>query len=136
MLVTTQSSGLANSGKIFTLDCETVNRTTDKELAWVTLLDFDRDTCYDTFVKPLADIVDYNTNYSGITPEMVEGVTIMLADIQRSLLDIVSSNDILVGHSIDTDLRFVHLEHRKVKLLFWSEFSLKPISFFEQVAPP
>ena len=63
--------GLANSGitlKVFALDCETVNTTTDKELAWVTLLDFNRDTCYDTFVKPLADIVDYTTNYSAQCP--------------------------------------------------------------------
>lgn len=78
------------------------------------MLDFNVDTCYDTLVKPPERVVDYNTIYSGITPEMLNNTTTTLADVQRSLLKIVSSNDILVGHSIDNDLRSLHLEHRKV----------------------
>ena len=52
-----------------------------KELAWVTLLDFNGDTCYDTFVRPSADIVDYNAIYTGITPEMLDGETMTLRDV-------------------------------------------------------
>jgi len=114
MVVATQSRGLVNFGKVFALDCEMVNTTRGKELARVTMLDFNGDTCYDTLVKPPEGVVDYNTIYSGITPEMMDNTTTTLADVQRSLLKIVSSNDILVGHSIDNDLRSLHLEHRKV----------------------
>ena len=117
MVVSTQSAGLDGFGKVFALDCEMVNTTRGKELAWVTLLDYNGNLCYDTLVKPPAVIVDCNTVYSGITLEMLEGVTTTLVDVQRNLLERVSSNDILVGHSIDSDLRCLHLEHRKVTLL-------------------
>ena len=117
MVVTTRSAGLDGFGKVFALDCEMVNTTRGKELAWVTLLDYNGNLCYDTLVKPPASIVDCNTVYSGITPEMLAGVTTTLADVQRNLLERVSSNDILVGHSIDSDLRCLHLEHRKVTIL-------------------
>ena len=128
MVVTTQSTGLDGFGKVFALDCEMVNTTRGKELAWVTLLDYNGNLCYDTLVKPPASIVDCNTVYSGITPEMLAGVTTTLADVQRNLLQRVSSNDILVGHSIDSDLRCLHLEHRKVTVL--DQKVRKPLSFF------
>ena len=37
-----------------------------------------------------------------------------MVDVQKSLLERVSADDLLVGHSIDDDLRCLHLEHRKV----------------------
>ena len=104
------------SAKVFAVDCEMVKTSRGKELAWVTMLDWKGDPYFDTLVKPQADIVDYNTAYSGITPEMLQGVTTTLSDVQQSILGRLSSNDILIGHSIDSDLRSLHLEHRKVTI--------------------
>ena len=104
-------------GKVFALDCEMVNTTRGKELAWVTLLDFNGNLCYDTLVKPHAFVVDYNTVYSGVTEEMLHRVTTRLEDVQRNLLERLASDDILIGHSIDADLRALHLEHRMVRQL-------------------
>merc|ERR1712192_359382 len=67
-----------------------------------------------TLVKPLATIVDYKTAYNGITENILQGVPTTLVDVQSSLLERVSADDLLVGHSIDDDLRCLHLEHRKV----------------------
>ena len=111
-VVTTQHS-LA-PGRVFALDCEMVVTTRGKEVARVTLLDFKGHSCYETLVKPLANIVDYKTAFNGITENILQGVSTTLVDVQNSLLERVSADDLLVGHSIDDDLRCLHLEHRKV----------------------
>ena len=36
-----------------------------------------------------------------------------MTDVQKNLLEQVSAKDIIIGHSIDNDLRCLHLEHRK-----------------------
>ena len=101
--------------KFFALDCEMVNTTRGKELARVTLLNFKGDTSYETLVRPPVAILDYNTKYSGITEEILQGVTTSLKDVQESLVQHVSAKDIIIGHSFDNDLRCLHLEHRKVR---------------------
>ena len=103
-------------GKVFALDCEMVNTTRGKEVARITLINFKGETCYETLVKPPTTILDYKTKYSGITEAMLEKVSTTLTDVQKNLLEQVSAKDIIIGHSIDNDLRCLHLEHRKVSL--------------------
>ena len=38
-----------------------------------------------------------------------------MTDVQKNLLEQVSAKDIIIGHSIDNDLRCLHLEHRRVR---------------------
>ena len=102
------------SGKVYALDCEMVITTRGKELARVTMLDFGGEVVFEELVKPGATIVDYNTAYSGITKETLLGVSTTLEDVQRNLLQLVTADDILVGHGLDHDLRCLHMEHRKV----------------------
>ena len=102
-------------GKVFALDCEMVETTRGKEVARVTLLDFEGHDCIETPVKPSSTILDYRTAYSGMTEDNLRGVSTTLEDVQNSLVELVSVHDILVGHSIDNDLRCLHFEHRKVK---------------------
>ena len=116
-VVTTQHSLAGNKfapGRAFALDCEMVVTTRGKEVARVTLLDFKGHDCYETLVKPSATILDYKTAFNGITENILQGVSTTLVDVQKSLLERVSADDLLVGHSIDDDLRCLHLEHRKV----------------------
>ena len=46
---------------------------------------------------------------------MLQGVTTSLKDVQESLVEQISANDIIIGHTVDYDLRCLHLEHRKVR---------------------
>ena len=121
VVVTTQTKGRA--AKVFALDCKMVFTSRGKEVARVTLVDFAGETCYESLVKPLAGIKDYNTEHSGITKDMLESMTTTLAEVQENLLRLISADDLLVGHMIDGDLRGLHLEHRKVKMR-------KPFKFF------
>ena len=78
------------------------------------MIDFEGHDCIETPVKPSSTILDYRTAYSGMTADTLRGVSTTLEDVQKSLVELVSVHDILVGRSIDYDLRLLHLEHRKV----------------------
>lgn len=94
------------------LDCEMVVTEDDKfSLARISLVDWHGKTIIDKYVKPSLPIKNYNTQYSGITPELLENVTTGLPDIQRELLGLLGPDAILLGHSLESDLNALKLTH-------------------------
>lgn len=106
--------GGAGTGRVFALDCEMCNTTLGSELTRVTVVDYRGRTCYETLVKPENEIVDYNTRFSGIKEEDMEGVTTTIRDVQAVLLMKFNSRDILIGHSLESDLKVLKLLHSTV----------------------
>ena len=101
-------------GKMFALDCEMCNTTVGNELTRVTVVDFTGATCYESLVMPENPIVDYNTRFSGITAEDMEGVEVGIREVQAHLLTMFSAKDMLLGHSLESDLRALKLVHSTV----------------------
>ena len=111
----TQRSDLSLGLPIYSLDCEMVP-TTDKvySLARVTLLDWSGRTALDKYVLPKLPVSDYFTQYSGITPAHLCAATSTLSEIQTELLTLLTPITILLGHSLDSDLKALKLTHPHV----------------------
>ncbi|GMF20194.1 unnamed protein product [Phytophthora lilii] len=99
---------------LLALDCEMCRTTKGVELTRLTLIDGSEKVLLDEYVRPKNPIVDYCTQYSGITCEIMEATTMRLADIQKKFLELVPAEAILVGHSIENDLQALRVLHRRV----------------------
>uniref|UniRef100_H3H3X4 Exonuclease domain-containing protein n=1 Tax=Phytophthora ramorum TaxID=164328 RepID=H3H3X4_PHYRM len=99
---------------LLAIDCEMCRTTKGVELTRLTLIDASEKVLLDEYVRPKNPIVDYCTQYSGITCEIMEATTTRLADIQKQFLDLVPAEAILVGHSIENDLQALRVLHHRV----------------------
>ncbi|KAL0957077.1 hypothetical protein HGRIS_003174 [Hohenbuehelia grisea] len=116
--------------RIYALDCEMCMTEDGKELARISLIDYDSGIAvYDQFVKPAKPITDYLTKWSGITAESLESTTTTLTQVQAHLLRLLSPpapnpfalepsqpmpvppTPILLGHSLESDLKALKLCH-------------------------
>eukprot|EP00613_Pedinella_sp_CCMP2098_P065969 CAMPEP_0171987772 /NCGR_PEP_ID=MMETSP0993-20121228/275558_1 /TAXON_ID=483369 /ORGANISM="non described non described, Strain CCMP2098" /LENGTH=629 /DNA_ID=CAMNT_0012640723 /DNA_START=44 /DNA_END=1931 /DNA_ORIENTATION=- len=88
------------------------------ELTRCTFIQFDGKTVYDRLVLPSNPITDYNTAFSGVTKELMDsGPTRTLREVHQELRDlgiVVGGETVLVGHSIESDLKALKLVHKRV----------------------
>ncbi|KAF7376664.1 Ribonuclease H [Mycena sanguinolenta] len=117
---------------VYCIDCEMCLTEDGKELTRVCLIDFHSgNVVYDQLVKPSKPILDYLTRWSGITAEQLRPVTTTLAQVQAHILRLLSPpapnpfstnaaaastpflTPILVGHSLESDLKALKLCHSK-----------------------
>ncbi|KAK9376322.1 uncharacterized protein V1513DRAFT_439991 [Lipomyces chichibuensis] len=103
-----------NKYRVYGLDCEMCLTTHGSALARVTVVNWNREVVMDELVLPDNTITDYLTQYSGITAKMLENVSTTLSDVQKQLTSFIYSGDILVGHSLENDLKALKLRHPAV----------------------
>ncbi|XP_046357700.2 RNA exonuclease 4-like [Haliotis rufescens] len=98
--------------KAVALDCEMVgvgDSGKESVLARVSVVNQFGECLYDTFVRSREEVVDYRTQWSGVTPDkLVHAADFM--DVQKKVSDLISGR-ILVGHAIQNDLKVLFLDH-------------------------
>ena len=97
---------------LFSIDCEMVQTEDEADgLARISVVDEDMNCVLTRFVKPSLPIKDYRTKYSGIDEAMLVDVTVTLEDVQKELQQLLPSNCILIGHSLENDMKALKLCH-------------------------
>lgn len=87
------------------------NPDNDSVLARVSIVNFNGDQIYDSYVRPKEMVTDWRTHVSGIAPKhMVEART--LEEVQKEVGEIMNGR-ILVGHAVSNDLDALLLGHPK-----------------------
>ncbi|XP_055587909.1 RNA exonuclease 1 homolog isoform X2 [Uranotaenia lowii] len=101
---------------VFALDCEMSYTGRGLELTKVTVVSADGSLKYEKLVKPDIEIVDYNTRFSGVTEADFAdpGSYVTLKQVQKDLLKFIFDDTILIGHSIDNDLKVLKIIHKTV----------------------
>ncbi|XP_031632880.1 RNA exonuclease 4 [Contarinia nasturtii] len=106
--------GFLPKSSAIALDCEMVGigpNGKDHMLARVSIVNERGEIIMDKYVKPTMPVIDYRTQYSGITPLHLEDAA-NFADVQAEVSRI-KFNRILVGHALHNDLKVLKMEHPK-----------------------
>jgi RNA exonuclease 1 len=108
----TRYKPVSSSSQMFGLDCEMVRSiNAENELARVSIVDENCESVYETLVRPDSKIVNYLTQWSGITKEMMASATKTLKEVQEDVCNLLPPDAILVGQSLNCDLNAMKLMH-------------------------
>ncbi|XP_039216553.1 RNA exonuclease 5 isoform X1 [Crotalus tigris] len=105
---------VTDSSPLFGLDCEMCLTDKGSELTRIAVVDTSGRCLMNELVKPKWPIRNYLTCYSGITEKLLQPVQTTLSEIQGRLRNMLPPDAILVGHSLDADLRALEMIHPKV----------------------
>lgn len=100
---------------MYSLDCEMSYTVTGLEVVKVTLIDITGKPVYNQYVKPVSEVVDFNTRYSGVCKEDFEkNGTKSLVQVQRDLKRLICDETVLIGHGLENDLKGLKMLHKTV----------------------
>lgn len=102
-----------NKHGIYALDCEMCYTTIGLELTRVTVINHKSEVVYEKLVKPANSILDYNTKFSGIKKGDLDNIETTIVDVQKDLLDLFSSKSLIIGHSLDSDMKALKIFHSR-----------------------
>ncbi|XP_074036175.1 putative exonuclease GOR [Leptinotarsa decemlineata] len=106
---------VGETGGVYSLDCEMCYTVRGLELTKVTVVRMDGGLVYDSYVKPNHEIVDYNTRFSGITAHDMEvNAPKRIHEVQYDLLQFIGAETVLIGHSLESDLRALKIAHKNI----------------------
>ncbi|KAH7724725.1 exonuclease family protein [Aphelenchoides avenae] len=104
--------GDTRSRHVYAMDCEMVYTTWGPEVARVTVVDIMGREVLDEIIRPDHPVLDYNSRFSGLRKEDVDNAALDLKQAQERLFEFINAETILIGHSLESDLKAMRLVHK------------------------
>ncbi|OJJ47963.1 hypothetical protein ASPZODRAFT_158807 [Penicilliopsis zonata CBS 506.65] len=102
-------------GRYVAMDCEMVgvgpNPDNDSALARVSIVNYNGEQVYDSYVRPKEMVTDWRTHVSGISPKHMVNAR-SLEQVQKDVAEILDGR-VLVGHALRNDLDALLFSHPK-----------------------
>ena len=101
----------SDPSKYIALDCEMVGvgrKGTVSRLGEVAIVDWNGKTIYHSYVKPAEEVVDYRTQFSGLTKGILDSKGRPFAQVQKEVLAVMRGK-IIVGHALENDFRALQI---------------------------
>lgn len=102
------------SQKIFALDCEMVYTSLGPAVARLSVVDYRGEKILDEIIKPPGELLDTNFRFSGLGENEVLNAKLNLAGAQERFFELINRDSILIGHSLESDLKSMRIVHRNV----------------------
>ena len=83
-------------------------------VARLSVVDMQSRAVLDVIIKPSEKVLDCNTRFSGLTMPQLENAEHNRESAIQLFFELVNANSILVGHSLENDLRVLRLVHKRV----------------------
>ncbi|XP_042481308.1 small RNA degrading nuclease 1-like isoform X1 [Macadamia integrifolia] len=110
-----KSSESLKSNAMAAIDCEMVLCEDGTEaVVKVCVVDHNLEVKLNELVNPNKAVADYRTLITGVSAKDLCKINCSLADVQKSLKKLVSRGTILVGHSLNNDLKALKLDHARI----------------------
>ncbi|KAG0231834.1 hypothetical protein B0O80DRAFT_462450 [Mortierella sp. GBAus27b] len=97
---------------VVAMDCEMCYTTGGFELIRISAIDKSGKTIMDELVKPKHNVLDLNSRFSGITS--LDGAKYTLEEARSKFLELIDSNSIIIGQSLENDFKVLRLVHNRV----------------------
>nr|XP_012320110.1 putative RNA exonuclease NEF-sp isoform X3 [Aotus nancymaae] len=110
-VLTKHNGSVTDNSPLFGLNCEMCLTSKGRVLMRISLVSEGGCCVMDKLVKPENKILDHLSSFSGITKKILNPVTTKLKDVQRQLKALLPPDAVLVGHSLDLDLRALKMIH-------------------------
>ena len=101
-----------NQSPMYSIDCEMCfNIDGEMEVVWLAVVNEHLECVYESFVKPAKKITNYLTKITGVSQKTLINVETSLHDVQMKLKEILPTDAILVGQSLNNDLHALKMFH-------------------------
>ncbi|KAG0430978.1 Small RNA degrading nuclease 5, partial [Dictyocoela muelleri] len=87
--------------------------TRQSELGRITILNNNGEIIYDKYVKPENEVIDYRSEYSGLTPDLLVNA-ISFESMKNDIQKIIGINTVIVGHSLENDMAALRSYHHLI----------------------
>ncbi|CAK5097872.1 unnamed protein product [Meloidogyne enterolobii] len=102
------------STKVYAMDCEMVYSNWGPEVARVSVVGRLEELVMDVFIRPENTLIDCNTRFSGLDGYQILTAECTLDKARERLFELINSETILIGHSLERVLRALRLVHTRV----------------------